>query len=94
MNLLRPDLAAVAAMVPPGSRVLDIGCGQGRAMVALAAKVTVPTTSPAPVISASACACGRLTRAGTRVVVGVPTENAAEGAVSLKVGERSRALTV
>ena len=35
MNLLRPDLAAVAAMVPPGSRVLDIGCGDGALMAAL-----------------------------------------------------------
>ncbi|WP_310496759.1 methionine biosynthesis protein MetW [Sandarakinorhabdus sp.] len=26
---LRPDLAAVAAAVPPGARVLDIGCGDG-----------------------------------------------------------------
>lgn len=27
---LRPDLAAVAAAVPEGARVLDIGCGNGR----------------------------------------------------------------
>ena len=27
---LRPDLAAVAAAVPEGARVLDIGCGDGR----------------------------------------------------------------
>jgi methionine biosynthesis protein MetW len=26
---LRPDLAAIAAMIRPGSRVLDIGCGDG-----------------------------------------------------------------
>ncbi|MGQ0742121.1 MAG: methionine biosynthesis protein MetW [Alphaproteobacteria bacterium] len=26
---LRPDLAAIAAMVPAGARVLDIGCGDG-----------------------------------------------------------------
>ncbi|WP_353218478.1 methionine biosynthesis protein MetW [Sandarakinorhabdus sp.] len=28
--LLRPDLAAVAAAVPQGARVLDIGCGDGQ----------------------------------------------------------------
>ena len=27
---LRPDLAAVAAAVPEGARVLDIGCGNGQ----------------------------------------------------------------
>lgn len=26
---LRPDLAAIAAMVPEGARVLDVGCGDG-----------------------------------------------------------------
>ena len=26
---LRPDLAAIAEMIPPGSRVLDVGCGDG-----------------------------------------------------------------
>jgi methionine biosynthesis protein MetW len=26
---LRADLAAIAAMIPPGTRVLDIGCGDG-----------------------------------------------------------------
>jgi methionine biosynthesis protein MetW len=26
---MRPDLGVVAAMVPPGSRVLDLGCGDG-----------------------------------------------------------------
>lgn len=28
-NGLRPDLAAIAAMIRPGSRVLDVGCGDG-----------------------------------------------------------------
>lgn len=26
---LRPDLAAIAEMIPPGGRVLDVGCGDG-----------------------------------------------------------------
>jgi methionine biosynthesis protein MetW len=26
---LRPDLVAIAALIPPGARVLDIGCGEG-----------------------------------------------------------------
>ena len=32
---LRPDLALIAANVAPGSRVLDIGCGDGALMAAL-----------------------------------------------------------
>jgi len=28
-SALRPDLAAIAEMIPPGTRVLDIGCGDG-----------------------------------------------------------------
>ncbi|BBB13799.1 methionine biosynthesis protein MetW [Sphingopyxis sp. FD7] len=35
---LRPDLAIIADAVPPGARVLDIGCGDGELMVALGAK--------------------------------------------------------
>ncbi|MEA2946817.1 MAG: hypothetical protein QOI40_2147 [Alphaproteobacteria bacterium] len=27
---LRPDLAAIAAMIPQGARVLDVGCGDGQ----------------------------------------------------------------
>ncbi len=26
---LRPDLAAIAEMIPKGARVLDVGCGDG-----------------------------------------------------------------
>jgi methionine biosynthesis protein MetW len=29
MTMLRPDLAAIADMVPSGARVLDVGCGDG-----------------------------------------------------------------
>ncbi len=29
MSVLRPDLAAIAAMIRPGTRVLDVGCGDG-----------------------------------------------------------------
>jgi methionine biosynthesis protein MetW len=32
---LRPDLAIIAAHVAPGSRVLDVGCGDGALMAAL-----------------------------------------------------------
>ncbi|URW75206.1 methionine biosynthesis protein MetW [Sphingomonas donggukensis] len=32
---LRPDLAIIAANVAPGSRVLDVGCGDGALMAAL-----------------------------------------------------------
>lgn len=32
---LRPDLAIIAAHVAPGSRVLDVGCGDGELMAAL-----------------------------------------------------------
>lgn len=35
MSPLRPDLAVIAANVAPGSRVLDIGCGDGALMAAL-----------------------------------------------------------
>jgi methionine biosynthesis protein MetW len=35
MSALRPDLAVIAAHVAPGSRVLDIGCGDGALMAAL-----------------------------------------------------------
>ncbi|HEY3777409.1 MAG TPA: methionine biosynthesis protein MetW [Rhizomicrobium sp.] len=29
MKPLRPDLVAIAALIPAGSRVLDVGCGEG-----------------------------------------------------------------
>lgn len=29
MSQLRPDLAVIASLIAPGSRVLDIGCGDG-----------------------------------------------------------------
>ena len=35
MRTLRPDLAVIAAHVAPGSRVLDIGCGDGTLLAAL-----------------------------------------------------------
>lgn len=35
MSELRPDLAIIAANVNPGSRVLDVGCGDGALMAAL-----------------------------------------------------------
>ncbi len=35
MTALRPDLALIAAHVAPGSRVLDIGCGDGTLLEAL-----------------------------------------------------------
>jgi len=38
---LRPDLAVIAANVAPGSRVLDIGCGDGELMAALRDKKRV-----------------------------------------------------
>jgi len=28
-KILRPDLAAIAALIPDGARVLDVGCGEG-----------------------------------------------------------------
>ena len=34
-STLRPDLAVIAAHVAPGSRVLDVGCGDGALMAAL-----------------------------------------------------------
>lgn len=35
MSELRPDLAVIASHVAPGSRVLDVGCGDGALMAAL-----------------------------------------------------------
>ncbi len=41
ISQLRPDLAAIAAHVVPGSRVLDIGCGDGALMAVLEAQSQV-----------------------------------------------------
>jgi methionine biosynthesis protein MetW len=35
MNNLRPDLAIIAENIRPGSRILDVGCGDGQLMAAL-----------------------------------------------------------
>lgn len=35
MIALRPDLAIIAAQIVPGSRILDVGCGDGTLMAAL-----------------------------------------------------------
>ena len=35
MSTLRPDLAVIAQNVAPGSKVLDVGCGDGSLMLAL-----------------------------------------------------------
>ncbi|XUU61206.1 methionine biosynthesis protein MetW [Erythrobacter sp. HA6-11] len=40
-NTLRPDLAVIAKAVEPGTRVLDIGCGDGALMAELASKSDV-----------------------------------------------------
>ena len=41
MNGLRPDLAIIAGAVASGSRVLDVGCGNGDLMAALRAQRSV-----------------------------------------------------
>lgn len=37
MTALRPDLALVAQQIEPGTRILDLGCGSGSLLAALAA---------------------------------------------------------
>jgi len=39
--MLRPDLAAIAEMIPPGASVLDVGCGDGELLEHLAATKNV-----------------------------------------------------
>jgi methionine biosynthesis protein MetW len=41
MKLLRPDLAAIAALIPPRTRVLDVGCGEGDLLEHLVAEKQV-----------------------------------------------------
>ncbi|HWY14591.1 MAG TPA: methionine biosynthesis protein MetW [Rhizomicrobium sp.] len=41
MKPLRPDLAVIAALIPPGARVLDVGCGEGDLLEHLAAEKQV-----------------------------------------------------
>ena len=41
MKTLRPDLAAIAKMIPPHTRVLDVGCGEGELLEYLAAEKQV-----------------------------------------------------
>lgn len=41
MSQLRPDLAVIARHVAPGSRVLDVGCGEGELMAVLQAEKQV-----------------------------------------------------
>lgn len=38
MNMLRPDLAVVASLVPPHTKVLDVGCGDGDLLAYLEAE--------------------------------------------------------
>ena len=44
---LRPDLAVIAAHIEPGTRVLDVGCGDGALMAALLGSCLL-YTSPSP----------------------------------------------
>ena len=48
VNTLRPDLARIASWIEPGSRVLDLGCGDGAllAPAAISAWSTIRQSTP------------------------------------------------
>lgn len=48
----RPDLALIASLIPAGSRVLDLGCGNGDLMALLQARAA---PEPASTWTRSAC---------------------------------------
>ena len=57
----RRDLEVIAELVPPGSRVLDLGCGNGELLAHLSATAAAAATasrSPTPTCcSACSAAC-------------------------------------
>jgi methionine biosynthesis protein MetW len=63
---LRPDLAAIAEHVVPGTRVLDIGCGEGELMAVLEAEKRCDARG----LELDASAVGRCVARGLSVVQG------------------------
>ena len=53
---MRLDLALIAGMIKPGSRVLDIGCGDGTLIERLYSRFTLVTLLPA-LLRAPAIVC-------------------------------------